>query len=146
MNTVKPNGSFPIFRNEVDTPLLQHPQVPLQTVRTETGVALTAPLRADGTSFNLYNLYNKPKSPNNKIHMTKVYYVDPEHNVQSLDIPNSSPVVLDSQGAKELVIGYVSKINNLRWGFNVYINVNTGMSRIEVDHESPIIGVELKLI
>lgn len=80
----------------------------------------------------------------NGIVLNEIAYIDSDGKVQSYKIPESAAVVYKT--GRAFTLGYVTKLNNLRWGFNFDYDPKTGRGQLVADPGSPIIGANFYLV
>lgn len=120
-------GVLPEYFNKHDIPVTY----------TDGTPGITCHVATNGQRFALSNLIGRQFNWNSVI-LDQVSYVDPDGNVKIFDIPKPEAVKITLN--KEFTLGYVTKLNNLRWGFNLHINIASGMGQLVTDSGSPIIG------
>lgn len=103
---------------------------------TDGTIGNTCHVSTNGQYFSLTNLIGGPVKWNAVV-FDQISYVDKNGDVAIYDIPEHKAVEITDQ--KVFTLGYVSKINDLRWGFN--LNIESGRGQLVVDQGSPIIGV-----
>lgn len=140
-------GQFPVMQTTNRSKFVQHQQSMPQRVElpdgefSETGyIKIT-----DDQSIDLYALCQN-NGDAQKLSIKAIVYIDEGDNLQVHDITRMAPVVLNDTAYVDgiIQIGHVTKLCGLRWGFNVTFNKNTGAFQIEVDKESPIVGLKLQ--
>ena len=90
---------------------------------------------------NLLSLCHSGDYPE-KIVIEEIVYKTPFGEIVTLKKPIEFIV---HQNMEEYVWGFSTKINNLRWGCTINYNARTGNIAIDRDHESPIIGIYVRL-
>jgi hypothetical protein len=144
-------GQFPVLqRTSNGKYFVQHKQSLPQRVSLPNGETVeTGFVKVTGTeSVNLYALcQNNGRSQS--LSIKAIAYIDEGDNLQVHDVKRMAPAVLNdpaygSKGAAKIEIGHVTKICGLRWGFNLKLDPKTGYCTIEVDRESPIVGLKLQ--
>lgn len=74
------------------------------------------------------------------LQILKLSYKDESGTKQDFPI-DQSPVLVNSP---DFVIGYVTKLNDKRWGFELYLK--GGKVYLDTDKGSPVLSVEFELI
>ena len=74
------------------------------------------------------------------LQILKLTYLTEEGVKQDFPI-KQSPVLVNSP---EFMTGYVTKLNEKRWGFELYLR--GGKAYLETDKGSPVLSVEIELI
>jgi len=145
-------GQFPILQRRSNSALfVSHQQLMPQRVElpggdlAETGfVKVTTDDHVD--LYALCQSSGKPKT----ISVKAIAYVDDGDNLLVHELSNRAPTELNDPahlrgGKVKIEIGHVTKLNNLRWGFHLCIDPETGYTTIHVDQDSPIVGLKLQL-
>lgn len=105
---------------------------------TDGSVGNACHIAANGQFFSLKQLVGGVNRFN-AIVIDEVSYVDTDGDVKIFEVPEAEPTKY--LNGKEFTLGYVTKLNNLRWGFNFHYDPVTGRGQIVKDPGSPIIGV-----
>lgn len=144
-------GQFPVLQRPATLKhFVQHHQsLPQRVSLPAGGLAETGYLKMTGeTVFNLYEVcQNNGKSV--KLSLKALAYIDEGDNLKDLPITRMAPIMLQDSayvrnGKAEIVVGYITKICGLRWGFTFKLNPVTGECTIETDRESPIVGLKIQ--
>lgn len=75
------------------------------------------------------------------IRIKEYEYLNEERSLEIFEITKTSPLNV----RHDLSVGYMTKLNNQRWGANVIVNLNLSSLRAQVDLQSPIMLVTLLL-
>lgn len=144
-------GQFPVLNRSINGKLfVQHSQSLPQRVTLPSGeVAETGFVKATGpNAINLYALcQNNGRSKT--LSIKAIAYIDEGDNLVVHDVKRMAPAVLNdpayvAKGKAKIEIGHVTKLCGLRWGFHLQLDPKTGNCTIEVDRESPIVGLKLQ--
>lgn len=144
-------GQFPVLHRSTNSKyFVMHQQsFPQRVTLPDGSVAETGFVKATGTeSIDLYTLcQNNGRSKT--LSIKAIAYIDEGDNLCVHDVKRMAPAVLNdpayvAKGKAKIEIGHVTKICGLRWGFNLQLDPKTGYCTIEVDRESPIIGLKLQ--
>ena len=103
----------------------------------------TTHIVADGRQFNFYDAYGTQEDWN-FILIRELSYLDASGDVQTVQVNQRNPHPIESMG--DTHCGYVTKINDKRWGVNITLNLGSGKTSIITDDGSPIIGCLFQLI
>ena len=144
-------GQFPVLQRPATLKhFVQHQQSLPQRVKLPSGdLAETGYLKITGEEkFNLYAVcQNDGRSKT--LSIVSIAYIDEGDNLQTMPVSRMAPIALHdtayvSKGKAEIVVGYITKVCGLRWGFTFKLNPVTGDCTIETDNESPIVGLKLQ--
>jgi len=97
----------------------------------------TCHVATNGQKFSVAQLLGGA-NPYNGIVLDQISYIDAGGNVQIFDIPEALPVPYKDR--ENFTLGYVTKLNGLRWGFNFHYESKSGRGQLVKDPGSPIIG------
>lgn len=75
----------------------------------------------------------------NSITFKQISYMGPDGDVLTHDI--KKPLAVNFTHTTKFTLGFVTKLNGLRWGFNFEYSTTTGIASFINDRDSPIIGV-----
>uniref|UniRef100_A0AB39CCD5 Uncharacterized protein n=1 Tax=Pseudomonas phage RVTF4 TaxID=3236931 RepID=A0AB39CCD5_9VIRU len=144
-------GQFPVLQRPSSVAhFVQHSQSMPQRVEIPGGdLAETGFVKVTGEkSVDLYALCQNDGRAKT-LSVKAIAYVDEGDNLRIHELTNRAPTDLRDpahtrNGKARVEIGHVTKLCNLRWGFNLVIDPLTGYTTIEVDRESPIVGLKLQ--
>lgn len=74
--------------------------------------------------------------------LNEIIYLDKNNSVCSHEVQEHQLIKIDRD---DFVFGYVTKINGLRWGVNLFIDRTTGKARIKTDIDSPIVALRISI-
>jgi hypothetical protein len=141
-------GMFPVFNRDTNGELfVQHSQSMPQRVESNGEIALTGYLKLSEAGVKLYDICQLGKIPS-KLYLKELAYVDDGDNLKIHPLNKMAVIELSDKaynvGNERIVkTGFVTKLNGLRWGFNLEFNINTGLCKITSDKESPVVGLKL---
>lgn len=144
-------GQFPVLQRQSNLgSFVTHPQCMPQRVELPSGdVVETGFVKVTGEDHvDLYALcQNNGKAKT--LSVKAIAYIDDGDNLCVHQLTNRAPTDLRDpahvrNGKARVEIGHVTKLCNLRWGFNLAVDPLTGYCTIEVDRESPIVGLKLQ--
>jgi hypothetical protein len=144
-------GQFPVLHRSSNGALfVQHQQSLPQRVTLPSGdVVETGFVKVTGVdAIDLYALcQNNGRSKS--LSIKAIVYIDEGDNLKVHDVKRMAPALLSdpayvTKGKAKIEIGHVTKLCGLRWGFNLQLDPATGKCTIEVDRESPIVGLKLQ--
>lgn len=107
-------------------------------------VKKTGHIASDGRRFNWRTAYNSDHKWE-YLHFLQFSYLDEDGNTKIIDVEPRNPHLIN-HGPELTKVGYVTKINGLRWGVVVHFNYQSGDMQIISDEGSPIIGTLIQLI
>lgn len=144
-------GQFPLLqRGRNLSQFVSHVQSMPQRVSLPSGeIVETGYVKVTGEeSIDLYGLCQND-GHSQKLSIKALAYIDEGDNLRDLPITKLSPVNLQDPaygkvGKAKIVIGYVTKVCGLRWGFELTLDPLTGQCSIHTDRDSPIVGVKLQ--
>lgn len=116
------------------------PEIPVKRVVLNDGTAVLSGYVKPGVSFNIWSVCGSKALKG--IVLESLVFRNSEGKIEYLEIRKTEPVTIRGSN---FTTGYVTKINNLRWGFQVEINEISGTTMIKVDPNSPVIGVSFYL-
>lgn len=103
-------------------------------------------LHADGRCFNFRDVYGKVVGKDwEYLYITQLSYLAKDGSIQIAEVSPRNPHLIE-KGHGDTLFGYVTKINNKRWGVTVRLNWQTGVTQIVSDEGSPVIGALIQLI
>lgn len=135
-------GTFPVLdRGNNQAMFVQHSQAVPQHVVLPDGVRkMTGYVGVSNASIDLYALCQN-SGQFRELVIEEIAYIDAGDNLKKFVMTKMAPTVLDK---KDIRVGFVTKLCDLRWGFNLTMDTKTGKATIAVDAESPIVGVKLR--
>jgi len=144
-------GQFPIMRRGFnDARFVRHSQSMPSKVTLPSGELVeTGYLKVtDGETYDLYSLCQNDGN-SAKLAITELVYIDEGDNLCVHPIKHLAPVLLAdpayvAKGKAGIVIGYVTKLCGLRWGFVMKLDPTTGRFSLETDLESPVVGIKIR--
>lgn len=104
----------------------------------------TCHIQTNGTRFNVQEAFGKT-TPWNYIWIRQFSYLDPEGNIQVIDVKPKRPHYAD-RNMPTTQCAHVTKINGLRWGVTIKVNLLKGDFQVIGDQGSPIVGCLFQLI
>lgn len=113
-------------------------------VKYKDGTAgVTCHVATNGQYFSLEKITGAANTFDGIV-LDEVAYLDSEGNVKVYLIPESAPVPYKT--GRPFTLGYVTKLNDLRWGFNFDYDPKTGRGQLTADPGSPIIGANFHFV
>lgn len=104
----------------------------------------TCHITTNGTRFNVVDAFEKT-TPWNYIWIKQLSYLDADGNPQIVDVSPKRPHLIDRY-LPNTQCGITTKINGLRWGVTIKVNLMKNDFQVVADHGSPIIGCLFQLI
>lgn len=148
MSTKVPNThKVPIYQiGKTSGCFAVHDRMPFTKVEFEDGTSvLSSYVAANGKVFDIFGLCGTDGSTVRKLAIKEIAYVDDGDNLKFHEVQSHQPVEIP-QGDRNWQFGFVTKLENLRWGVNILVDGETGETRIHADRESPIIGLKFALV
>lgn len=135
-------GTFPVLDlANRHTLFVQHTQaVPQHVVHPDGVRKMTGYVRVGNAPINLYTLCQN-NGQFRELVIEEIAYIDEGDNLRTFVMTKMAPTVLDK---KDIRVGFVTKLCNLRWGFNLVMNTVTGVATLKGDPDSPIVGLKLR--
>lgn len=119
-------------RNEVEVTL------------ADNTVERTVHILSDGRQFDFRKAFGTNEGWK-YIYIRELSYLDEDGNHQIIKVSPRNPHLINRVGGVTNV-GYVTKVNGLRWGVNIFLDWQSGVTQIVADEESPITGCMFQLI
>lgn len=114
-------------------------------VTLDTGeVVESCHLISDGRRFNFRGVYDNQLDWN-YLYITQFSYIDDKGETQIVEVEPRNPHPID-KGNGSTYFGYVTKVNDKRWGVLVSLNWKSGSMQITADEGSPITGTLVQFI
>lgn len=144
-------GQFPVLQRSANVEhFVSHQQSMPQRVALPDGtLAETGFVKVTGEqTINLYALFqNDGRSQH--LSVKSIAYIDEGDNLRVHELSNRAPTDIRDpahvrQGKASVEIGHVTKLCGLRWGFILKFDPANGECTIDVDQDSPIVGLKLQ--
>lgn len=110
---------------------------------TDGSVGKACHVATNGQYFSMIEL-TKSAVPFDSIVFDEVSYKGIDGELKIFAIPPADPVPFKT--GKSFTLGYVTKLNGKRWGFNFNYDPKTGRGQFVKDPGSPIVGVYFHLV
>jgi len=119
---------------------------PVMVELDDTQLVKSCHLHADGRRFNFRDVYGTPTDKEwEYAYLTQLSYTAEDGSTQIAEVEPRNPHIIE-KGFGTTFFGYVTKVNEKRWGVMVHLNWRTGDTQIIPDQGSPIIGALIQLI